>query len=65
MRPDLDPCQLTPDERRHEIASILARGIVRLRDRTALATPDETNPTPAAEKPLALSSETVLSGHVG
>jgi len=30
--PDADPASLTPDQRRQEVAAILARGILRLRD---------------------------------
>jgi hypothetical protein len=37
MRPELDPSEMTPDERRREIAEILATGLRRLRDRAALA----------------------------
>ena len=37
MRLDLEPSQMTPDERRREVAAILAVGLRRLRDRAALA----------------------------
>ena len=36
-RPDLPPSELTPDQRRRELAGILARGLRQLRDRAALA----------------------------
>ena len=45
MRPDLDPSLMTPDERRREVAAILAASLRRLRDRTALAS------VPASENP--------------
>ena len=45
MRTDLDPSQMTPDERRREVAAILATGVRRLRDRAALTS------VPASEKP--------------
>ena len=35
--------RLTPDQRRHEIASILARGVLRLQ-RAALAAPEAADP---------------------
>jgi hypothetical protein len=44
VRPDLDPAHLTPDDRRAELASILARGLCRLRDKAAL-TPERTSAT--------------------
>jgi hypothetical protein len=37
MRPDLDPELLTPDDRRTELAVILARGLLRFRDRHILS----------------------------
>jgi len=66
MRPDLDPTQLTPDERFREVAAILADGLLRLRDRAALAANPETSPPPegSAElspKPLAIPSGTSVT----
>jgi hypothetical protein len=66
MRPDLDPSLLTPDERRREVAAILAAGLRRLLDRAALASvPDPENPSESAEKPLEAVPENPLSVHVG
>ncbi len=66
MRPDLDPSLLTPDERRREVAAILAAGLRRLRDRAALASvPVLENPSETAEKPLEAVPENSLSVHVG
>jgi len=62
MRPD-DPSSLTPDERRAEVASILAAGILRLHARVAIPgddPPGEISPDSAAER-LAVPAETVLS----
>ncbi|MGE0769287.1 MAG: hypothetical protein AB7L90_22825 [Hyphomicrobiaceae bacterium] len=66
MRPINDPSFLTPDERRSEVASILAAGVLRLHARAAL--PGD----PAPEKPpesglsgLEVPDETVLSVHNG
>ncbi len=69
MRPDLDPSQMTPDERRREAVAILASGLRRLRDRYAL----EARPAPpvpeilpeAAEKSLEAVPDNPLSVHVG
>ena len=67
MRPIDDPSFSTPDERRSEVASILAAGVLRLRARAALPGAD-----PAPEKPpesaitcLEVLDETVLSVHSG
>jgi hypothetical protein len=66
MRPELDPSLLTPDERRREVAAILAAGLRRLRDRVALASvPAPKNPSETAEKPLEAVPENPLSVHVG
>jgi hypothetical protein len=66
MRPDLDPSQMTPDERRREVAAILAAGLRRLRDRSALTSePASENPSDAAETPLEAVPENPLSVHVG
>jgi len=60
MRPDHDPSQLTPDERMHELAAILAAGLVRLRDRAALATQ---SPPESAGENLAEPSPEALEFH--
>lgn len=66
MRPDLDPSQMTPDERRRAVAAILAAGLRRLRDRAALASgPAPEIPSDTAEKPLEAVPANPLSGHVG
>ncbi len=65
MRPDLDPAQLTPDERRREVAAILAAGLCRLRDRSALDPSAAENPAEAAEKSLEAVRENPLTVLVG
>jgi hypothetical protein len=66
MRPDLDPSLMTPDERRREVAAILAAGLRRLRDRSALTSePASENPPDTAETPLEAVPENPLSVHVG
>ena len=72
MRADSDPAEMTADERRHAVATILARGLCRLRDRAALETrtalpseiPAEIPSEPAAN-PLETVGENPLSDHVG
>jgi hypothetical protein len=66
MRPDLDPSLLTLDERRREVAAILAAGLRRLRDRAALtsSSPPE-NPSETGENSLEAVPENPLSVHVG
>jgi hypothetical protein len=62
MRPD-DPSSLTPDERRSEVASILAAGILRLRARAAIPgddPPAEISPESVTAR-LEVPAETVLS----
>jgi hypothetical protein len=54
MLPLPEDSRLTPDQRRHEIASILARGILRLH-RLARPAPAEDAPEPAP-KGLELSA---------
>jgi len=66
MRPEADPAFLTPAERFRELAGILAAGILRLRDRAALAAdPSEhsapENPEKTGDSCLELSAKTVLS----
>lgn len=66
MRPDFDSALMTPDERRREVAAILAAGLRRLRDRAALASvPAPENPSKTAEKPLEAVPENPLSVQVG
>ena len=65
MRPD-DPSVLSPDERRQAIAAILARGVLRLLDQpssTRISDPAESGES--SENPLALPSDSRLSGHHG
>lgn len=62
MRPDLDPALCTPDERRRDVAAILAAGLRRLRDRAALALE---NPAAPSEMPLEPVAKNPLSVHVG
>lgn len=53
MRPGIDPSKMTPDERRREVAAILADGLCRLRDRSALeASPRPENPSESSETSL-------------
>jgi len=61
-----DAARLTPDERLREVASILAIGVLRLRQRAALPTDDA--PKKPAELPAAgleVPDETALSVHTG
>jgi hypothetical protein len=57
---------MTPEQRLREVASILAVGVLRLRDRAALPPADKEEN--AAESPAAgleVPDETVLSVHTG
>jgi predicted secreted protein len=56
-----------PDEQRLvDIASILAEGILRLRERQSLpVTANDANPTDYSQERLELSSETISVVHVG
>lgn len=56
-----------PDEQRLvDIASILAAGILRLRERQSLpVTANDANPTDYSQERLELSSETISVVHVG
>ena len=61
---------MTADQRRREVARILAAGILRLHARAALpAEPGELsspkNPADSGQDGLEVSQETVLSGHTG
>jgi hypothetical protein len=61
-----DTTRLTPDERLHEVASILAIGVLRLRQRAALRTDDAPKkPVELPDAGLEVSGETVLSVHTG
>jgi hypothetical protein len=63
MRPELEPLQMTPDERRREIAEILAMGFRRLRDRAALATSEDSeNPRETCLEDVAANLLTVTVG---
>lgn len=60
---------LAPEQRRHELAGILATGILRLRKHRFLAggserTPRENSPESSASR-LEVSDKTVLSVHAG
>lgn len=66
MRPIDDPTPLTPDQRREEVANILAAGVLRLHARAALApqcTPKKSPELTTGR--LEVSDETVLSVHNG
>ncbi|HZT79146.1 MAG TPA: hypothetical protein VFA26_02910 [Gemmataceae bacterium] len=70
MRPDADPALMTTAERFRELAGILAAGVLRLRDRAALAADPGEHPTPenlskTGDSCLELSGKTVLSVHGG
>ena len=67
MRPTDDCTELTPDERRTELASNFAAGILRLRMRAATSTGDSTPEKPSESGPerLELPAKTVLSVHGG
>jgi hypothetical protein len=70
MRPDVDPAVLTTAELFRELAGILAAGILRLRDRAALAAdPGEhsapKNPEKTGDNCLEVPGKTVLSVHTG
>jgi len=68
MHPMDDPTQLSPDQRRREIAGILAQGVLRLRHARMLAcesTAPLPNPPEFSAGRLEVSEETVLSVHTG
>ena len=61
-----DAARLTPDERLREVASILAIGVLRLRQRAALPTDDRQKKSPELNAAgLEVPDETVLSVHTG
>ena len=65
-RPYLPPSELTPDQRRRELAGILARGLRRLRDRAALAgEPTSANPSEASETTLEAVPDKSLTVYAG
>jgi hypothetical protein len=70
MRPYDDPRFLSSEERFEALACLLAVGLLRLRERGALATapgehPAPKNPEKTGNSCLELSGETVLSVHTG
>ena len=65
-RPDLPPSELTPDQRRREVAAILARGLRRLRDRAALsAQPTSAYLSGASNSTLEAVPDKSLTVHAG
>ncbi len=65
-RPNLPPSEPTPDQRRREVAGILARGLRRLRDRAALAgDPTSANPSEASFSTLESVPDKSLAVHAG
>ena len=61
-----DAARLTPDERFREVATILAAGVLRLRQRAALPTDDrQGKPPESSTAGLEVLHETVLSVHTG
>jgi len=64
MPPVDHPAELSPDERRHELARILAAGLLRLRSRPRLAEPPYAPPKNLAPG-LEVPRKTVLSVHPG
>jgi hypothetical protein len=70
MRPETDPLSLTADERLRELAAILARGLLRLRDGSALTTDRDSicrpgNLSEIAPDCLEVPGESVLNVHTG
>ena len=66
MPPCADTARLAPDERHSEVASILAVGLLRLRQRAALPTDNAQKDSPELSGAgLELSAETVLTVHTG
>ena len=65
-RPDPPSSELSPDQRRHELAGILARGLRRLRDRAALsAEPNSAIPSEASKLTLEAVPDKSLTVHAG
>jgi hypothetical protein len=70
MRPDLDPAQLSPAERRTEVAALLAAALTRLHNRAALPAdvPPPNSPRnlrDLVQNPLELGPKTRLSVTTG
>ena len=68
MRHCDDPAELSPEQRRRELAGILAQGVLRLRKCRRLIGEVGAPPTAAPESSagrLEVSGETVLSVHTG
>jgi hypothetical protein len=70
MRPDLHPSQLTPAERRTEVAALLATALGRLHQRAALPTDTPPPNSPqnlrdSSQNPLELRAKTRLSVTAG
>ncbi len=65
-RSDLPPSELTLDQRRRELAGILARGLRRLRDSAAVAgEPTFAIPSPASDSTLEAVPDKSLTVHAG
>ena len=65
-RPDPAPPELTPNQRRRELAGLLARGLRRLRDRAALpGEPTVANPSEASFSTLEAVADKSLTVHAG
>jgi hypothetical protein len=66
MHDRADAASLTPEERFHKVAAILASSVLRLHQRAAL--PPEETPRKVSQFPgagLEVPDTTVLSGHTG
>ena len=65
-RPESPPSELTPDQRRREVAAIFARGLRRLRDHAALsAQPSSAIPSEASNSTLEAVADKSLTVHAG
>ena len=70
MRPDLHPALLSPAERRHAVAELLAIGLLHLHARAALVAPNTVANSPqnlrdSETKSLALLPKALLTIHTG
>jgi hypothetical protein len=66
MRPDPDPLSLSPEQRPHELARILARGLLRLRERHISGqASDPGNCEKTGQNCLEVGPEKRLSVHTG
>jgi hypothetical protein len=68
VRPDLDPDSLSPEERQLEVTAILARGVMRLKQRHALTSHETSFTQKFAESPspgLAVHPNTCVTVHTG